>query len=69
MFARIRVSDQDRGLARHLCHCERINARFRDELLNGEFFYCLRKAQILIEKHRNHYDTKLAMPPKTGLPN
>ena len=28
---------------------ESFNARFRDELLNGELFYSLRKAQIIIE--------------------
>ena len=30
----------------------------RDELLNGEIFYSLREAQILIEKWRKHYNTK-----------
>ena len=28
-------------------YCESFNARFRDELLNGEIFYSLREAQIL----------------------
>ena len=37
--------------------CESFNARFRDELLNGEAFYSLREAQILIEKWRRHYNT------------
>ena len=31
-------------------YCESFNARFRDELLNGEIFYSLREVQILIEK-------------------
>ncbi len=31
-------------------YCESFNARFRHELLNGEVFYTLREAQILIEK-------------------
>ena len=31
-------------------YCESFNARFRDELLNGEIFYSLREAQILIEQ-------------------
>ena len=31
-------------------YCESCNARFRDELLNGEVFYTLREAQILIER-------------------
>ena len=38
-------------------YCESFNARFRDELLNGEVFYCLRAAQILIEQWRKHYNT------------
>ncbi|MFY0312926.1 IS3 family transposase [Leisingera sp. D0M16] len=39
-------------------YCESFNARLRDELLNGEIFYSLREAQILIEKWRKHYNTK-----------
>lgn len=38
-------------------YCESFNARFRDELLNGEVFYSLREAQILIEKWRRHHNT------------
>jgi putative transposase len=38
-------------------YCESFNARFRDELLNGEVFYTLREAQILIERWRCHYNT------------
>ena len=38
-------------------YCESINARFRDELLNGEIFFSLREAQILIEQWRRHYKT------------
>jgi len=37
---------------------ESFNARFRDEFLNGEIFYSLREAQILIEEWRKHYNTK-----------
>ena len=37
-------------------YCESFNARFRDELLNGEVFYSLREAQILIERWRKHYN-------------
>ncbi len=33
-----------------------INGRMRDELLNGEIFYSLREAQIIIERWRNHYN-------------
>lgn len=39
-------------------YCESFNARFRDELLNGEVFYSLKEAQILIEQWRKHYNTK-----------
>ena len=39
-------------------YCESFNARFRDEMLNGEVFYSLREAQILIEQWRKHYNTK-----------
>ena len=38
-------------------YCESFNARFRDELLNGEIFYTLKEAQIIIEKWRVHYNT------------
>jgi len=38
-------------------YCESFNARFRDELLNGELFYTLREAQILIEQWCIHYNT------------
>lgn len=38
-------------------YCESFNARFRDELLNGEVFYSLREAQILSERWRCHYNT------------
>jgi hypothetical protein len=30
----------------------------RGELLNGKIFYSLREAQIIIERWRNHYNTK-----------
>ena len=30
---------------------------FRDELLNGEIFYSLKEAQIVIERWRKHYNT------------
>ncbi len=39
-------------------YIENFNARFRDELLNGEIFYSLREAQIVIEQWRKHYNTK-----------
>lgn len=39
-------------------YVESFNARLRDELLNGEIFYSLKEAQILIEQWRKHYNTK-----------
>ena len=35
-------------------YIERFNARLRDELLNGEIFYRLKEAQVLIEAGRRH---------------
>jgi hypothetical protein len=34
-----------------------IAAELRDELLNGEIFYSLKEAQIVIEQWRKHYNT------------
>ncbi len=39
-------------------YCESFNGKLRDELLNGEIFYSLKEAQVLIEKWRVHYNTK-----------
>jgi transposase InsO family protein len=36
---------------------ESFNGKLRDELLNGEIFYTLREAQVLIEQWRRHYNT------------
>ena len=38
-------------------YCESFNARFRDELLNGEIFYSLKEARIIIEQWRRHFNT------------
>ncbi|QDL94113.1 IS3 family transposase (plasmid) [Paroceanicella profunda] len=38
-------------------YVESFNARLRDEFLDGEIFYSLREAQILIERWRRHYTT------------
>ena len=37
-------------------YIESFNARVRDELLNGELFYSLKEAQIIIESWRRHYN-------------
>lgn len=39
-------------------YCESFNSKLRDELLNGEIFYSLREAEIVIEGWRQHYNTK-----------
>ena len=35
---------------------ESFNGRLRDELLNGEVFYTLKEAQVMIERWRHHYN-------------
>lgn len=35
---------------------ESFNGKLRDELLNGEVFYTLKEAQVLIEEWRQHYN-------------
>jgi transposase InsO family protein len=37
---------------------ESFNGKLRDELLNGEIFYSLKEAQIVIGRWRNHYNTQ-----------
>lgn len=36
---------------------ESFNGKLRDELLNGEIFYTLQEAKVLIERWRQHYNT------------
>jgi transposase InsO family protein len=36
---------------------ESFNARLRDELLDGEIFYSLKEAKVVIESWRRHYNT------------
>ena len=38
-------------------YCESFNGKLRDELLNGEIFYTLNEAKIVIEAWRRHYNT------------
>ena len=38
-------------------YVESFNARLRDELLNGEIFYSLREAEIVLESWRRHYNS------------
>ena len=36
---------------------ESFNGKLRDELLNGEIFYSLKEAAVVIEQWRKHYNT------------
>ena len=45
-------------------YIESFNARMRDELLNGELFYSLKEAQVIIENWRRHYN---GVRPHTSL--
>ena len=38
-------------------YCESFNSKLRDELLNGEIFYTLQEARVIIERWRRHYNT------------
>jgi transposase InsO family protein len=38
-------------------YCESFNSKLRDELLNGEIFYTLEEARVVIEGWRQHYNT------------
>jgi putative transposase len=38
--------------------CESFNGKLRDECLNGEIFYSLKEAQMVIEKWRVEYNMK-----------
>jgi transposase InsO family protein len=45
-------------------YVESFNGKLRDELLNGEIFYTLKEARIMIEAWRRHYNT---MRPHSSL--
>jgi Integrase core domain len=57
-----------RGRCQHCLHrsrkplgerlCGSFNARLRDELLDGEIFYTLKEAKIVIESWRRHYNAR-----------
>jgi transposase InsO family protein len=38
-------------------YVESFDGKLRDELLNGETFYTLREAQVLVERWRQEYNT------------
>lgn len=37
-------------------YCESFNGKMRDEFLNGEIFYSLKEAQVLVERWRREYN-------------
>ena len=39
-------------------YCESFNGKLRDELLNGEIFYSLKEATVVIEQWRLHYNQR-----------
>ena len=45
-------------------YCESFNGRLRDELLNGEIFFSLREAQVVVEAWRVHFN---AVRPHSSL--
>ncbi len=45
------------GSPRENDYFETFNGRLRDELLNGEIFYSLREARVVIERWRKEYNT------------
>ena len=53
-------------------YCESFNGKLRDECLNGEIFYSLKEAQVVIEQWRKEYNTRRPhsalgyRPPATG---
>jgi len=38
-------------------YCESFNGKLRDECLNGEIFYSLKEATVVIEQWRKHFNT------------
>ena len=46
------------GSPRENGYCESFNGKLRDECLNGEIFYSLRKAKAVIEQWRIYYNTR-----------
>jgi hypothetical protein len=38
-------------------HCESFNSKLRDEFLNGEIFYSMKKLRVLAERWRVHFNT------------
>ena len=48
-------------------YCESFNGKLRDECLNGEIFYSLKEAQIVIEQWRSFYTTRNGRTARWGI--
>lgn len=48
----------ERGMPSENGYCESFNGKLRDECLNGEIFYSLKEAQIVIESWPVEYNTE-----------
>ena len=57
-FSRRGVSGEFRG--NWPGYCKSFNGKLRDECLNGEIFYSLKEATVVIEQWRKHYNTRQA---------
>jgi transposase InsO family protein len=57
LLRQIEVSMAQGKSAPEACRDAGISLQLRDELLNGEIFYSLKEAQIVIEQWRRHYNT------------
>ena len=44
------------GLSWENGYCESFNGKMRYELIDGEIFFSLKEAQVVIENWRQHYD-------------
>jgi len=49
--------------------CKSFNGKMRDQLLNGELFYTLKEAQVIIERWRTHDNTVRSHSSLGGQPH
>ena len=57
LLRQIEVSMGQGNSTQIACREAGISEQLRDELLNGEIFYSLKEAQVVIERWRKHYNT------------
>lgn len=53
-----RIAKVQAGRPRENGHCESFNSKLRDQPLNGEFFYSLATAKVIIEAWRSCYNSE-----------